>query len=297
MPNLKRALKISAVLLFVFVSLPLCGRGMSTEFFRDNVQALCSPGFGGRVSGESSFIRTIALVKGHFEKAGLQPWGGTWTHSFECPDGRRGRNVVGFIPGTSGKWIVVGAYCDGLGVLEGRLYPGADSNASGVAALLALAYNAPRTPRDGIIFVAFDGHGADYAGARALLAELGRKKIRLMVNLDTMGSTLSPVEYKYKRYMIALGGEKYSKALSSCASLGRIKLYYDYYRSDRFTRLFYRKIGEQKVFLEAGVPAVLFTSGITLHTNKNTDTPETLDYEVLRARVLCISRWLLLISS
>ena len=180
---------------------------------------------------------------------------------------------------------------------SGRLYPGADANASGVAALISLAHNAPSSPRDGIIFVAFDGHSSDYAGARDLLRLLGKRNIRLMVNLDTVGSTLAPVELKHRRFLIALGAERYDSSLRSCARLPGLKLYYDYYRSDKFTRLFYRKIGEQRVFLEAGVPAVVFTSGVTLNTNKSTDTPETLDYEVLRARVLCISRWLSIISS
>ena len=68
---------------------------------------------------------------------------------------------------------MVGAYYDGLGTVDGRLYPGADANASGVAALISLAHNAPSSPRDGIIFVAFDGHSSDYAGARDLLRLLG----------------------------------------------------------------------------------------------------------------------------
>ena len=309
MPKLKPALKIClAISLLSLSCLPLAARDfermppvynspMGADFLRWNVEALCSPLFGGRASADSASFGTDAWIRRHFEKAGLQVWEGSWSHSFELPDGRRGRNVVGCIPGTSGKWIVVGAYYDGLGRFDGQLYPGADANASGVAALISLAYNAPRTPRDGLIFVAFDGHGADYAGARALLSQLDRRKIRLMVNLDTMGSTLSPVELKYKRYLIALGGEGYSKSLLRCARNGGVKLYYDYYRSDKFTRLFYRKIGEQRVFLEKGVPALVFTSGITMNTNKNTDTPETLDYEVLRARVLCISRWLSIISS
>ena len=67
---------------------------------------------------------------------------------------------------------------------------------------------------------------------------------------------------------------------------------FDYYRSDDFTDLFLRRIGEQRVFIEHGIPAVLFTSGITMNTNKVDDTPRTLNYEVLRKRALLISRWL-----
>ncbi len=310
MPNLKPGAKLYLTALLLCLSgLPMAARdfdvmppvtyrsAMGADFLRWNVEALCSPQFGGRASADSAALRCSAWIKRSFERAGLQPFSGKWFHSFELPSGARGRNVVGCIPGTSGKWIVVGAYYDGLGTVDGRLYPGADANASGVAALISLAHNAPSSPRDGIIFVAFDGHSSDYAGARDLLRLLGKRNIRLMVNLDTVGSTLAPVELKHRRFLIALGAERYDSSLRSCARLPGLKLYYDYYRSDKFTRLFYRKIGEQRVFLEAGVPAVVFTSGVTLNTNKSTDTPETLDYEVLRARVLCISRWLSIISS
>ena len=44
--------------------------------------------------------------------------------------------------------------------------------------------------------------------------------------------------------------------------------------------------------MEHGIPAVMFTSGITLLNNKPADTPDSLDYEVLRDRVRLIFYWL-----
>ena len=72
----------------------------------------------------------------------------------------------------------------------------------------------------------------------------------------------------------------------------RLDLGYDYYGSKNFTDLFYRRVSDQRWFLEAGIPAVMFTSGITQHTNQVTDTPATLDYELLRRRIDLISAWL-----
>jgi len=57
------------------------------------------------------------------------------------PDAR-GINVLGKVPGKNkaGQVVVIGAHYDGLGRdLQGRLYPGAVDNASGVAALLEIA--------------------------------------------------------------------------------------------------------------------------------------------------------------
>ena len=72
----------------------------------------------------------------------------------------------------------------------------------------------------------------------------------------------------------------------------RLDLSYDYYGSEAFTDVFYRRISDQRWFLEAGIPAVMFTSGITEHTNKTSDTPATLDFELLSRRISLIADWI-----
>ncbi|MBP5173293.1 MAG: M28 family peptidase, partial [Bacteroidales bacterium] len=176
---------------------------------------------------------------------------------------------------------------------------GADSNASGVAALIAVTNAVRRDCRDGLIFVALDARSRHYAGARHMLSELRASghSARMMISLDILGSTLAPVSQRNPRSLMALGGKPWASSLRKCAAIGQLDLYFDYYKSDNFTNLFYNKIGDQTVFMRAGIPSIVFTSGITLNTNKVTDSPETLDYESLRARVLCISRWLSLTAS
>ena len=82
-------------------------------------------------------------------------------------------NVIGYIPGTGAQMdrrrgrgldsqvIMVGAYCDGLGVgPDGTLYPSANDNASGVAAMLEMARlmkESPYQPKKTIVFVAWSG--------------------------------------------------------------------------------------------------------------------------------------------
>ena len=51
-------------------------------------------------------------------------------------------------------------------------------------------------------------------------------------------------------------------------------------------------MSDQRIFLEHDIPAVMFTSGITLNNNKVTDTPDTLDYTLMRKRIQLIFYWL-----
>ena len=272
---------------------------LSTGTLRESVEIMCDPIFAGRGTGTDGARYASEWIRDMFEDAGLMPFEENWYHEFKLGSGEKGRNVVGYLPGKSGKWILVGAYYDGLGMIGGKVYPGADSNASGVAALIAVANAVRRDCRDGLIFVALDARSRDYAGARHMLSELRASghSVRMMISLDILGSTLAPVSQRNPRSLMALGGKPWASSLRKCAAIGQLDLYFDYYKSDNFTNLFYNKIGDQTVFMKAGIPSIVFTSGITLNTNKVADTPETLDYESLRARVLCISRWLSLTAS
>ena len=69
----------------------------------------------------------------------------TFTQSFKLPEGedgaKFGRNVIGVIPSLyyTDEYILITAHYDHLGILGGRIYNGADDNASGVASLLTIA--------------------------------------------------------------------------------------------------------------------------------------------------------------
>ena len=185
--------------------------------------------------------------------------------------------------------VLLAAY-DGIGLREGQIYPGADSNASGVAALLALAEKL--RGKDNLLFVFTDARNVGSRGAETLRTNLKGRRISLLVNLDIIGSSLAPVDEYWRDYLIALGADRWRQNLDRCNAGIGLHLYYEYYRSRNFTALFYRKMGDQAAFVADGVPAILFTSGITPNTNKTTDTPETLNYSVFARRVELISKFL-----
>ena len=68
---------------------------------------------------------------------------GTFVKHFFAGRGLVGHNIMGFLPASiknpSDKYVIVGAHYDHLGSLSGSVYPGADANASGTAALICLA--------------------------------------------------------------------------------------------------------------------------------------------------------------
>ena len=245
---------------------------------------------GGRVTGTVLSQGAISYIHRAFKNAGL--W--SRVQSFAC-GGKVGHNVIAVTPGYFKKYIVVGAYMDGIGTIDGTYYPGADSNASGVACMLGIARNLARKCKGdtGIVFVAFDGHRADLSGSRSFVEKyLPGRRITMMINLDTIGSSLAPVDKDKPQYLIVLGGKKFINALESAGAGLGISLFCDYYGSSKFTELFYRSISDQKWFLQKNIASIMFTSGITEHTNKASDTPDKLDYPLLAGRTQLISGWI-----
>ena len=287
------------------------------DSIRANVEYLCSQELGGRATATEGNRKAAVWLEDNFFAMGLKPMNGTFLHGFLTPNGMV-RNVMGIIPGYNnpGRYVVLMAHFDNLGTLGGRFFPGADANASGVAALLQIArmvthMNSCRKQyRHGLLVVALDGKEKNLAGAEGLWRELSAgqlldpvtgeaikpSQIDMVVNLEQLGSTLAPITEGNGRYLMMLSDESTGRR----NTLERInhepgfgfELGYDYYGSKDFTRLFYRQISDQRVFLENRIPAVMFTSGITYRNNKPEDNPESLDYDILAARIRLIFFWL-----
>ena len=305
MTNIIKILVLSAAL---YVISPRNAETVVSErFLRETVEHLCSPSLGGRASGTPGAQNAALWLGARFREEGLECPGGSYQHGFHS--GKFfGRNILGYIPGTGEDYVVVMAHYDNLGSLGEGFYPGADSNASGVASLLQLARmfvkmrSCGKKYSSGILFVALDGKEEDLAGSRELWNKIsaGRygfkpENLRMVVNLDQLGSTLSPIHQERPDYLLMLSTENGRRRdLENAMRLQQIEMdvAYDYYGSKDFTNLFYRRVSDQRVFLENGIPSVMFTSGITMLTNKVTDTPSSLDYKILLRRTRLIFYYL-----
>lgn len=280
---------LTLTLLFLLAALPAAS-AQDESRLREEVAFLSDSLFAGRGFGTPAAQGVSFYLLRQFKDMGLR----TSVQSFREGKGA-GHNVIGVTPGWFRSYIVVGAYYDGLGTLGGKFFPGADSNASGVAALLSLACSLKDlcTREVGLIFVAYDGHCASLSGSRAFKAWVDeRYKVEMVVNLDILGSTAAPIHKGREDYLIALGGSSQRFALENANREPGLDLAYDYYSSRNFTDLFYKKISDQKWFVEAGVPSLMFTSGITGLTNKEGDRPSSLDYGIFAKRVDLIFRWM-----
>lgn len=158
------------------------------QLLRD-LQALSADSMQGREIGTAGGEKARAYVIERFKASGVSPFGSTYVHPFTGA-GRRalsGANVVGFINGSRQprQYIVISAHFDHIGVRNGQVFNGADDNASGTAALFAIAaYFRAHPPTNALIFAAFDGEEEGLLGSAAFVKAPPVDLASIVVNLN-----------------------------------------------------------------------------------------------------------------
>ena len=178
----------------------------------DNLKEISSDAYEGRGFPKPGNYKAQQFIAGKFQELGLEiyegdgyiqkfehTFSGRWRQRlFPIKDAAKdlsnvpdttvvGGNVIGMIKGTSDKSIVITGHLDHLGIRNGKIYNGADDDASGTAALISIAeYFKQTQPKHTLIFAAVDAeeigsHGAEYFAANF---ESIKEKVALNVNMD-----------------------------------------------------------------------------------------------------------------
>ena len=247
------------------------------------VRYLADPRLEGRGLGTPGLAEATRWVEKRLAEAQLRPTGNHGFRQSFTWDGGPGHhdleltNLVGMVPGTDPSLapVLVTAHLDHLGRgwpdvragNEGKIHPGADDNASGVAVLLELARamaSEPHRPRP-VVFAVTTGEEAGLVGARHLMAHFpGRKPPFACLNIDTVGrlregklyvlNTDSAREWRYLWMGVAM---------TTGAPVTMVSEPLD--------------SSDQGACLERGIPAVQLFSGPTPDYHRPTDTTDKID--------------------
>lgn len=217
---------VAGILVILFSGLALAVEvgaippGAAADSMLARVKVLTSAELEGRGSGTPAAEAAASQVGAWFSALGLTPaFSGSFWQEFPLAGenwagqdiaGLPGRNVGGILRGNgklAERFVIVGAHFDHLGVVreqppdssgaEVTYYPGANDNASGVAAMLELARLAVLRnghepgPADcrSLLFVSFDAEEIGLQGSNHLATHLpvSADCVDAMVNLDTVG--------------------------------------------------------------------------------------------------------------
>lgn len=174
-----------------------------------DLETLSADAMEGRLTGTPGSAKARAFIVRRFKDVGIQPIGDTYERPFTVRGrgdvDRSGTNIIGVVRGRREptKFIVVTAHYDHLGVRNGQTYNGADDNASGVAALIAVGERlAADRPEHSILLAALDAEESGLNGARALVNDppIAREGIVMNVNLDMVARDAGNVLFAVGTY-------------------------------------------------------------------------------------------------
>jgi hypothetical protein len=260
----------------------------SAERMMQHIKYLASDELQGRGLGTPGIEKASQYIAEQFKKIGLEPGGdnGGYFQIWQDVVNKKSdkgdlKNIIGIIPGTNpemaGQSVVVCAHYDHLGLGwpdvhkgdKGKIHPGADDNASGIAVMLELAQNLAKTmkPQRTVIFIAFSGEENGLRGSKYYLDHTKKypaNKIIGALNLDTVGrlfgnkllvlNTSSAREWKFifmgAGYVTGVNAEMVTQDLDA---------------------------SDQRSFIEKGIPAVQFFSGAHRDYHRPGDTADKID--------------------
>jgi hypothetical protein len=259
----------------------------SADRMMEHIRVLASKNMKGRGIGTPELDRAAEYVASQFKEAGLEPGGdnGTWFQKFSEGTGITTtalKNVIGVLTGTERKWegqsLVVGAHFDHLGlgldegglpINRGRIHPGADDNASGVAVLTELAQviAAGPPPKRTIVFAAYTGEESGKLGSEHYVRDPGDypvEKIMGMINLDTVGRLDDGK-------LLVLGGSSASEWVHIFRGAG--------YVAGVNVQVVTKSLdsSDHVSFINTGVPAVQLFTGAHGDYHKPSDTEDGID--------------------
>ncbi len=218
-------LRIGSILLLCFINFTGFSQGSCSmdkpwneNTLLKHVKSLSSDAFEGRRTGTKGGIKARKYIINQFHSLGVKPLGKRYSQPFTFNKKNcfyKGSNVLGLIKGTENvnKFIVISAHYDHEGIKRGKIYNGADDNASGVCALFSFAeYFKKYPPKHSIILAAFDAEELGLQGSKYFVRNsiVPLKNIEGNINMDMISRSeknelyvVGSVFHKKLKYIIS----------------------------------------------------------------------------------------------
>ena len=194
--------------------LDLSAQKIDREQLLKDIQILSADDMEGRKAGTAGGEKARQYLIGRFRDNHILSYDQGYEQPFSFNTFRSNEryennvNLIGYIEGEIEDIIVVSAHYDHIGLAEDKIYNGADDNASGVSAMLAIAaYFKENKPRHTIVFAAFDAEeqgkkGAIYCVSKRIshynLATTDQRKVLMIGRIHPiMGHSIRKVFHSF----------------------------------------------------------------------------------------------------
>ena len=215
-------------------------------------------------------------------------------------------NVLGFLEGTDKKdeLIVITAHYDHIGIIDGKIYNGADDDGSGTTAVLELAEAFSIAKKEGnpsrrsILFMLVTGEekgllGSSYYSDNPVFP---LKNTVSNLNIDMIGR-MDKDHKDDPNYVYIIGSTMLSTQLHNLSEstakmyAPNVKLDYTYNDKDDPNRFYYRS--DHYNFAKHGIPVIFYFNGVHADYHKHTDEVDKIHFGKMQeiTRLVFATAW------
>ena len=230
----------------------------------NHVKELSSDSYEGRETGTKGATKAKNYIISEFKKLHVQPLGKDFGQVFPMKE-IQGENILGLVKGNEkpNEYIVISAHYDHEGIKNGKIYNGADDDASGISALFAFAeYFKKYPPKHSIILAAFDAEEKGLIGSFYFVENsiVPKTQLKLNINMDMISRS-------DKKELYAVGPQhypQYKSIIENTTESGELSL--------KIGHKEWTTMSDHAGFHKAGIPFIYF--GVEDHKDYHKPTDD-----------------------
>jgi Zn-dependent M28 family amino/carboxypeptidase len=261
----------------------------------EDLRRLSADEMEGREMGTAGGARARAYVVERFRAVGLQPLNGRleWPVALSRPvasveTASAAANVIGLLRGArhADRYLVISAHYDHIGVRRGEVFNGADDNASGTAALFAIAAHFAKSPANlSLLFVAFDGEEQGMLGSRTFVAASPVPHGAMLLNLNLDMIARDP---NHELWVAGVRQQPLLRAIVEKVAASAPVTLRTGYDDPAVPRDDWTRQSDQWSFIQAGIPALYVGVADERHHHRSSDDFENItpDFYVNAVRTI-----------
>lgn len=212
----------------------------------------------------------------------------------------RSENVLGYLRGSENpdELIVVTSHYDHVGIIDGKIYNGADDDGSGTTAVLeiaqAFASSAAKGkgPKRSMLFMTVTGEEKGLLGSQYYTENpvFPLENTITNLNIDMVGR-VDDLHMDNPNYVYLIGADKLSQELHDLSeevnrTYTNVALDYTYNDENDPNRFYYRS--DHYNFAKHNIPIIFYFNGTHADYHQHTDTIEKINFAILKNRTRLI---------
>lgn len=281
-------------------------RSINEVDLKKHLYEIASDKYAGRMTGKSGHNDVCDYIRKFYDSLNIKP-ADTYPNYYQTvpktylpEDLNASQNVIAFIKGSEfpEEYLIISAHSDHMGVVDGKIYNGADDNGSGTSAILEIAeaFKLAETngirPKRSIVFLHVTAEEHGLYGSRYYIDNPAFPLDKTVATLNTdMIGRIDDRHRNNPEYIYLIGSDRISTELDYIVrkandEFTNLELDYTYNALNDSNRYYSRS--DHYNFALKDIPVIFFFNGEHEDYHKSSDTVDKINFKILKQRTQLI---------